>query len=296
MNLTDDILESINRLPPFPVVIQKTIQLIDDPTSSAQDVVDVIQYDQSITASVLKVCNSAYFGLRRTIHSLKEALVMIGFNQLLEIILGQESLHLLYASYQGYDLGEGELWRHSVSAALLSKIISQRLNRGVTPTHFTAALLHDIGKVAMNKFVKDYFVEIEKLVENQRLSFLEAEREILGIDHAELGGRITEQWNFPKSIVSAIRYHHTPFLAPEDHEIVQLVYLSDLVAILTGIGGGADGLSYHGYKEVMQQSGLREKDIEGFIVQLNEQFELVKEIINAKDNVKMVNASEGSMG
>lgn len=291
MNLTDDILESINRLPPFPMVIQRVIQLIDDPKSSAQDVVDVIQYDQSITASVLRACNSAYFGLRRTIHSLREALVMIGFNQLLEIILGQESLHFFHAPCKGYDLDDGELWRHSVSSALLSRIISERLKREATPTHFTAALLHDIGKVALNKFVKDYFGEIERLVQDQHLSFIEAEKEVLGIDHAELGGRITEQWNFPKTIVSSVRYHHTPFLTPENHAMVQLIYLCDLVAMIAGIGGGADGLSYHGYEEVMKQGGLKEKDIERFIVQLNDRLQLVKAMLNEKENVRMTVSS-----
>jgi len=111
---------------------------------------------------------------------------------------------------------------------------------------------------------------------------VEAEREVLGIDHAELGGRITEQWKFPQVIVSAVRYHHTPFLAPEDHEAVQLIYMCDTVALMTGIGGGADGLSYHAYGEVMKQYGLKEKDIERFMIQLDDRFHLVEEILNIK--------------
>ena len=87
MNLVNRILQSVNGLSAFPMVMERVIQIINDPRSSAQDVVDVIQFDQSITASVLKVCNSSYFGLRRTVHSLREALVIIGFNQLLEIVL-----------------------------------------------------------------------------------------------------------------------------------------------------------------------------------------------------------------
>src|SRR4030042_295484 len=113
MNLVDEILQSATELPPFPAVIQRALQLIEDPRSSARDVVDVIQYDQSITAEVLKLCNSAYFGLSRTVHSLREALVMIGFNQLLEIVLSRESAPLLYEPCKGYDLEQGELWRHS---------------------------------------------------------------------------------------------------------------------------------------------------------------------------------------
>jgi putative nucleotidyltransferase with HDIG domain len=280
MNLIDNILQSISELPPFPMVIQRALQLIDDPKSSAQDIVDVIQYDQSITVNVLKLCNSAYFGLRRNVNSLREALVMIGFNQLLEIIMSRESANLFRGSCKGYGLENGGLWQHSVACSLLTRIISKRLNREVTPAYFTAALLHDVGKMILSKFVKDYFEEIKKTVQEKQISFVDAEREILGMDHAELGGKITEQWEFPKAIVSAVRYHHTPFLAKEDHDIVQMIYLCDVVALITGIGVGVDGLSYQSYGEVMKQYNLNEKDIEKFIVQLDDRFQLVNEVLS----------------
>lgn len=204
------------------------------------------------------------------------------FDQLLEIILSLESVKLYGKACNGYDLDQGELWRHSVACALLSKIIAKRLNRQASPVHFTAALLHDIGKMVLSKFVKDYFEEIRSLTQKESLSFVEAEREVLGIDHAELGGRITEQWKFPNSIVSAVRYHHTPFSAPEDSEVVQLIYLCDTVALMTGIGGGADGLSYHAHGEVMKQYNLKEKDIERFIILLEDRFHLVDEMLNRR--------------
>jgi putative nucleotidyltransferase with HDIG domain len=249
---------------------------VENPKSSTQEMVDVIQYDQSITANLLKVCNSAYFGLRSPIHSLREAIVRIGFNQVLEIILNRSSANLISRACPGYDLDDGELWRHSVSCALLSQIISTRLNEPPTPTRFTAALLHDIGKVILSKFVLDHFGEIRMMVQDEGCSFIEAERKVLGIDHAELGGKISEGWHFPKVIVSAIRYHHTPLGTPEDHDTVNLIYLCDLVTLLTGIGGGADGLSYHAYNEVMKQFQLSRRDIEKFISQLDEGFKKVE--------------------
>lgn len=279
MMLVNRILQSIDELPPFPAVIGKALQLIEDPKSTAQNVVEVIQYDQSITVDVLRRCNSSYMGLRKPVHSLKEALVMIGFNQLLEIILSKEISRYFYRPCKGYDLESGELWRHSVACALLSRIISKRLNQEPSPSHFTAALLHDVGKMILSHFVQDYFEEIKELTRLKKISFVEAEKEVLGIDHAELGGRITAQWRFPNAIVSAIRYHHIPFLSPEDRSVVQLVNLCDMVAIITGIGGGADGLLYRFYGEVMKQYRLKEKDIERFIVDLNDQFDLVEGVL-----------------
>jgi len=279
MNLVSSILQSIQTLPPFPAVIQRALQLVNDPNTSAQEIVDVIQYEPSITASILKLCNSAYFGLRCTVHSLREAVVMIGFDQLLEIILSLESARFFYAPCKGYDLEEGDLWRHSVGCALSSRIISKRLHREVKPALFTAALLHDIGKMVLSQFIKDYFQEIKKLIRDESLSFTEAEKKVLDIDHAELGGKITEQWHFPKSIVSAVRYHHNPLLASEDQDLVRIVYLSDIVSLFAGLGLGSDGLSYHGHEEVMREYHLREKDLEQFMLLLDDRFKMVNEEI-----------------
>ena len=280
MSLVKDILRSAHKLPPFPAVVRRALQLAEDPNVSAQDVVDVIQFDQSITADVLRVCNSAYFGLPRAIHSLKEALVLVGFNQLFQILLSRQGSHFLSGSCKGYDLQNGELWRHSVCCGLLSQIISKRLNRQQTPGLFTSALLHDIGKVILSHFAEGYLEEIRKLVQETSVSFNEAEREILGIDHAELGGRITEKWKFPKVIVSAVRHHHAPLSDPERHEIVNITHLCDVVAMVTGIGGGSDGLAYHMSEDLMAQYQLKETDIERFVNDLTDQLDSVKELLN----------------
>ena len=276
MNLVEAILQTITQLPPFPAVIQRVLQLVEDPKTSARDVVEVIQYDQSVTANVLMVCNSAYFSLRRPVHSLEEALVRIGFNNLVEIILTRGTSFLFFRACQGYQLQNGELWRHSVACALLSQILADRLNQRKSPIQFTVNLLHDVGKVVLTGFVKDHFEEIRRRVEEENLSFLEADKATLGIDHAELGGRIAESWKFPPDIITGIRYHHTPFLAPEFHELVSLAYLSDVVALMTGIGGGADGLSYHGYQEVMEQYALKEQDLEAVVVDLETRMKKVE--------------------
>ncbi len=289
MNLVDTILSSTVQLPPFPALLHKVLQVMDDSKSSAQDVVDILQYDQAITANILAVCNSAYFALNRPVHSLREALVRIGFNQLMEIILSRGSAFLFYRAFKGYDLEEGALWRHSVTCGLLSQVISRRVEGKSTPTQFTAGLLHDVGKVVLSEFVKDQYGEIKRLVEKKCFSFMEAEKEVLGIDHAELGGKISEQWQFPEMIVSAIRYHHTPDRAPQHRELVNLIYLCDVVALLTGIGGGSDGLSYRADQGVMQQFRLQEEDVEKFIIEVDEGLKKVESLLN-------LNVPDGSSG
>jgi putative nucleotidyltransferase with HDIG domain len=279
MNLVETIIQSVSQLPPFPAVIHRALALLNDPKSSVSEVVETIQYDQAITANVLRVCNSPYYGLRQTVGSLQEAVMIIGFNPLLEIILGESAGSVLGGSVPGYDLEAGELWKHSVSSALLSQIISQRLHKNQDPMIFTAALIHDIGKVMLNAYMQEQSQAIRELVKTKKVSFQNAERELLGIDHAELSAVIAEQWHFPREIIQAIRYHHSPLSADSDQDVVYLIYLSNLVAMLTGIGGGVDGLSYPGYDEIMYHYKLEEKDIEKFIAQLGEQIKKVEALI-----------------
>lgn len=282
MNPIQTILQSVNQIPPFPAVLQRVLVLVEDPKSSAQDVVEVIQYDQAITANVLKVCNSAYFNLRRPVHSIREALVRIGFNRLIEIVLTRGSTYLFCRACQGYELEEGELWRHSAACALLPGLVSDRMKKEKSPAQFTGALLHDIGKVILSRFVQESFKEIQAAIREKKLSFAEAERDVLGIDHAELGGRISEAWKFPSDIVSAIRYHHTPFLAPEHQDMVSLVYLCNVIARLAGYRGGGEGLSPAACREIMNQYGLGGKDLQEISGGLNEGLKQIDHILRIK--------------
>lgn len=291
MSLVEKILQASTKLPPFSIVVQKALQLIEDPKSSAQQVVDVIQYDQAITFEILKICNSAYFGLNKKVSSIKEALVMIGFDQLLEIILSQESGKIFLKDCSGYDLKQGDLWRHSVACALLSKIIANHLHELRTNTIFTAALIHDIGKVVLHTYVKNYFDKIKLLIEEEGLSFPEAEKRVLGIDHAELGGLIAQRFSFPEEIIWAVQFHHAPLASPHSSKIVDLVYLSDLIAMFTGIGGGADALNYHGYEEIIRRYSLKEDDLEHFMVELNDQLGMIEVMLQTKSNLRQEKTS-----
>lgn len=282
MNLIEAILQFVNQIPPFPAVLQKVLTLVEDPKSSAQDVVEVIQYDQAITANVLMVCNSAYFNLRRPVSSIRDAVVKIGFNRLIEIVLTRGSAYIFVRACEGYQIEEGELWRHSVACALLSQLLSARVKKEESPAQFTSALLHDVGKVILSRFVKEHFKEIKSLVQENQISFAAAEKEVLGIDHAEVGGRVSERWKFPPNIVAGIRYHHAPFVSPEHQGLVSLTYLCDHVALLTGFGAGGHGLPPPACGEIMDQHGLTEQDLENVLPQLEAGMKKVEQILRVR--------------
>jgi len=286
----ENILQSIKHLPPVPTVIQKALSLLMNQEVSASKIVEVIQYDQALTANVLKICNSAYFGLSRKIYSLQEALVRIGNRNMRIVIMASSLMQFYKKAGDGYDLRKGDLWRHSVACGMMSmilgKTISQRTGHAVEDHYlFTTALLHDLGKVVLNEYVKESFEEIVTMVESRKCSFVEAEREIIGMDHAALGARISRMWKFPDRMAEAIAYHHEPESSPEPCSLLYIVHLSDLLCMMMGIGGGVDGLAYRGMDSVLQTYGLAEKDVERCMASLLEEMARVDGFLYDENDV-----------
>lgn len=230
------VLKSIDQLPPLPEVSQKILQLVNDPESSAADIVTVVRHDQSVTANVLRLCNSAYFGLKRRIDSLVEAIVLIGQNQLAELVMISSCTHLFRNEHKGYNMKKGGLWRHSIACALLSQIVLKRM--GLAPDHglYTAALLHDIGKVILDNYMQDKYQQVISRIQEANVPFHVAEQETLGVDHAEVGAQVMEAWNLPDNIVRGIRMHHRPEARHRSKDFGSIIHLCDLLSLHKGIG------------------------------------------------------------
>ncbi len=203
------IVEAIDQLPPFPDTALRILDIADDPNSSADDVIEVIQFDQAITSNCLRVCNSSYFGLREKAKSIKHAVVLTGTDALVKIALTNcGKVSAFSAEHKGYGLHPGELWQHSVSCALLSQLLLKRAGKSDNHELFVSALLHDVGKLVIDGFIADDFEAMYSLMEEDGYGFVDAEREYYGIDHAELGGLIFRTWNFPQTLIDSVSKHH----------------------------------------------------------------------------------------
>ena len=232
------ILDGIDALRPVSPMASKVMAMMYNPDSSMRKIVEVIKYDQSMTANLLKICNSSFFGPIQKISSIQQAIAYMGTEKVASLIVMGHSASNFAAAQSGYDLEEGELWRYSVSSALIAQDIAEKKHLKNTSHLFTSALLKDIGKVVLNTHVKDAFDRIIALVQNNSLSFIEAEKEVVGIDHAELGARIAERWNFSPEMIDIIRYHHDPNGAATDDVAISVVYLADAICMMIGIGLG----------------------------------------------------------
>jgi len=257
-----EIIKNIDRLKPVSYIGDKVMKIVSNPDSSLKELVDIVKYDQGLTANLLRTCNSAYFGLPNEITSIKQAVTLLGVDKVASVIMLGSSSDNFRESQAGYDLTEGKLWKYSVSSALLAQDLAEkRLIKNVSLI-FTAALLKDIGKVILDTYVNDSFEAINNAVQNKGLSFIDAEREILGIDHAELGAKVAEQWHFSPQMTNIIRYHHSPDKAPPDDLSIPVVYLADSICMMIGISGGADGLAYTYSQDAMDRLHFSETDIQ----------------------------------
>jgi putative nucleotidyltransferase with HDIG domain len=227
------------------------------------------------------MCNSAYFGSRRRISTLDEAVMFLGQENILRAV-NTAGAATLFKTADGYGVTSSDLWKHSVGAALVSQIVLRRVYQRDDPVLFTAVLMHDIGKIILGQFVNRSYLRISALVRLHGYSFLKAEEEIIGINHAELGGRIAKKWNFPQMICDVITYHHDPDkLEGTGQTAPWVAHLADQICLMVGIGGGSDGLAYRGLRQVISMFGLKQKDIEHFMMLLTQELQRAEEILEA---------------
>jgi putative nucleotidyltransferase with HDIG domain len=244
------ILKKVKQLDPIPVVIHKVLALAEDPDASMKEMVEVVERDPAITANLLKRVNSAHMGLPVKVDSVQQSVSMLGMQTVVEMVLSQNLSGNLNRAQKGYGLAKGDLWSQSLSVAMVARSLASQRELMSLPAIYTAALLKDIGKVILHEFVADQLEAIQKLVAEKGLSFVEAESEVLGMDHAALGGVIAKQWHFSPHMTYMIENHHLTNPASRTDPATAALYLADMVAMMVDTGIGVDRLAYHVYQDV----------------------------------------------
>ncbi|WP_020587406.1 HDOD domain-containing protein [Desulfobacter curvatus] len=273
------LIKEIKNLRPIPAVVTSLLGIVDDPNASMKEITKIIRYDPAITADVLRTANSAYFGLKHPAETIQEAATMIGTDRLVDLVMLKVSAQVTKGAQKGYDLHEGALWKYSVSSALIAKQVANQLDLPNKNSIFTASLLKDMGKTVLDKFVQDAFEKIYNLVINENFSFMEAEKQIIGVDHAELGGMIAKMWKFSPKMVGIIRNHHlTSETMVRDNDLA-VVYLSDCICMMMGMGVGADGLAYRFHRQAMEHIGISAKDTLKIIAEFTYRMEEVEALL-----------------
>lgn len=289
MSRMEQIVARVGEIKPLPGTVVHLIGVINDPRSTMNDIVETIRYDQALTTRMLRLCNSAYFGLSREVESLEDAMRFLGTLKVLQMVMAVHTSALLCRGQDGYGLEPGILWKQSVATALACTAFAEYTRPANPPLTFTAGLLHDVGKVVLNEYVAQDFAEIVRRAAERQICFLEAEQEVLGFTSTEIGAMLAEKWQLPESIIRCIRYHRTPAQLNPPDVLVDTVYLANVVCMLCGIGLGSDGLLYRADPEVMERYRLKEGDLELVGAQMLVELKRV-ELIFAEESTGLVSA------
>jgi len=274
-----NIMKEVESFPSMPGAAAKVLSLLDDPEVSASQIEEALRYDPGLTANILKMTNSSYFGMASEVGSLKRAVVVLGIKRVLQIVIASCVNAMMSKSVMGYDLPPGELWKHSITVSIAAEGLVQELSISAAGEIFTAALLHDIGKLVLGAFVKDDLEKIERLA-SDGMPFQEAERNVLGTDHAETGANILRQWSFPQEIVNAVRWHHEPDTAEEQSTLLDILYAADILSMQLGTGLGREGLHFETSPSVEKRLGLENHHVDAVSSRTLEWAKDLSEVLN----------------
>lgn len=227
----DTILEDLNQLPTLPQVVTQILAKIDDPDASADEFQSIIAQDPIITAKVLKFSNSAYYGYSREISTVSESIVILGLDTLRSLVIALSAYNVLNRDIKGYGIRNADFWKHSLATAIITREIARVRKYPNRETYFVGGLLHDIGKLLLDRFRFANLEKIQAFKEKNGVPDFLAEKAILGYDHSEVGSSLADTWKFPASLVSIVRYHHWPLKTMNQNScFVKAVHVADCLA------------------------------------------------------------------
>ncbi|MFN0150892.1 MAG: HDOD domain-containing protein [bacterium] len=232
----------IRDLPALPQIVTQILEKTRDPNGSARDIVRLISRDQALVIKILRLVNSAYYGFSHKIGTINLAVAILGYRVVQNVVLNIGVMGVFREIIKSRDARRLALFEHAIECAVIAKAIASRVRRlDVQPDEaFTAGLLHDVGKIALDQYARESSEQIRLMKEQQSLCDLDAERMVLGFDHAEIGEWIATRWNIPVRLREAILYHHRPLelleKAPGSFSLVKLVAMANLISHAAGSG------------------------------------------------------------
>ncbi|MCU0560074.1 MAG: HDOD domain-containing protein [Desulfobacterales bacterium] len=222
-------LRSLVKLSPRPLVILRAREVLADPNAGLRDLTNIIEDDLALVAKVLALANSAYFGIGGQVSSVRHAAALLGFQTLGELITLSASALWLGCELTAYRLNARRVWAHSLATALCARRIAATRFPEIAADAFVVGLLHDAGKVILEPFLQQRQAQLDAVCRPLAPVTRDAERQILGIDHAEMMARACRFWRFPESLTQAIRFHHSPAL-PAQSALAHIAHTANAVA------------------------------------------------------------------
>jgi len=278
-NKVDRIVYKVNKLPTLPAVANKVTKLIKDPTCTAIRVSEVIDKDQSLTTRVLRLVNSAFYALYTEVTNVRHAVALLGFKTISQMVISISVFDIFKGSYgREREFNREGFWKHSIGCAVISQMIAQRAHYPRVDDCFTAGLLHDVGKVVLDQYLHEEMTKVIQLTQEKEIFFADAEKEVMGLNHADIGGQVMKNWKIPLPIMVAVKHHHQQLnerkgSAFSQDLIVDIVRLSDVICRREKFGCTGDNLIPEMTEELWERLKINRKSLNSVIESCSEEIE-----------------------
>lgn len=232
----ESLIARVGDLPAMPVIAVRVMELIGDLSTSANDLQELISRDQALTAKILKIANSAIFGVVRDITTLTHAIVILGFSTIRSIVLAASTKSIYQTGRVQTGFNAKLLWEHSLASAYICRRLAEDFRSAELEEAFITGLLHDIGKSVLNVNLPQQYMMVIGEVNKSKRDYIEVERELIGFDHTQVGALVVRKWNLPKDLEDAVLCHHEPADAQVNLKLTATVALANEIANRLGIG------------------------------------------------------------
>ena len=283
MTSAQELVNGSLELASLPEVVMRTIDLINDPNTSAAAIGQVLSEDPGLTARLLKIVNSPFYGFPSRIDTVSRAITVIGTLELLDLILATS----VVKAFRGIPtdlIDMDSFWEHSLYTGLVARVLAGRMRAPNTERYFVAGLLHDIGSLAMYRQMPDSSATILRRARSELAPLHSIEQETLGFDHGEVGAELMRAWHLPDSLVEAIRFHHTPQIAEQFRLETALIHLADVISCAVHSSANETGRIPPMEPQAWALTGLQADIIESVINETDAQFEDARAVILPKAN------------
>jgi putative nucleotidyltransferase with HDIG domain len=259
-----EILARIQKLPAFSTTVVRLSALVNDPEADAGEFEAVVLPDVALTANLLRMANSAYFGLSRRIATAREAITLLGVRRVFDLGAMAAVDAVVPDILPGYGIDAGVFWSHSVAVAVVAERLAKERKLATPAMTFTAGLLHDIGKLVISNFLADRLDDLRSELASGAPSLVDCERKLLGADHAQIGAELAAVWNLPEEVVKAVAFHHLPGVANGEHGnvLVDLVHAADCLSHSMGFGADVGETRRQIDSPALTRLGLRQTDLD----------------------------------
>lgn len=266
----------IQNLPTLPKIVFELEKVINNPEKGSSAASAIIQDDPAMMFRILKVVNSAYYGLPNKIDNIRQAVTLLGMEAVKRLALTTAVFSTFLTREGRKDFNREEFWRHSISTSVamqaLHDAVAPRLKQRVTSEALhLAGLTHDIGKIIYEQHFHVDFIEAIQLAEDRSIPLCQAESEVMGIDHAELGAWLGRKWNLPDQIVSAIRWHHAPTkVDPQHHDITHIAHIANYICNQEHLGFSGSPVPSFNHSFFLAGCGMKLEDVLALVDKIKE--------------------------